>query len=425
MSAAVESTRKRAAELDAADPLARFRDQFIVTDPDLIYLDGNSLGRLTSGVQERIEKVLESEWGDRLIRAWNEGWWEASARIGDKLAPLLGAAPGQVIISDQTSLNLFKLSVSSLRLRPGRHRIITDDLNFPSDLYVLQGVVDLLGQGHQMIRIGSKDGGITPDLEALLNAINQDTALVSLSHVTFKSGYLYDVSSVTERAHRAGALVLWDLSHSAGAVPVALDAWNVDMAIGCTYKYLNGGPGAPAFLYVCDRLQADAHSPIWGWWGQARPFNFDLDYAPAPGIQRFLSGTAPILSLLAIEPALAPVLEAGVDAIRQKSMALTNYALALSDSKLAPLGFALGSPREVSRRGSHVSLQHAEGYRINRALIEDAKVIPDFRAPDNIRLGFSPLYVSFQDVWEGIERIRRVVTDRLYEKYPKQRLAVT
>ena len=339
-----------------ADPLARFRGQFVITDPDLIYLDGNSLGRLTHGVQDRIEEVVQREWGDRLVRAWNEGWWEAPSRIGDGLAPLLGASPGQVIISDQTSLNLFKLSVSALRLRPDRQKIITDTLNFPSDLYILQGVVELLGRGHEIIRIDSTDGGITPDLGALVDAIDEKTALVTLSHVAFKSGYLYDMHAITERAHAVGALVLWDLSHSAGAVPVHLDEWDVDLAIGCTYKYLNGGPGAPAFLYVNRRLQTEAESPIWGWWGDAQPFQFDLDYHPAAGLRRFLTGTAPMLSMMALEPALAPVIEAGVDAIRQKSILLTEYAVALIDSELVAARIRTGlAARPAAARRSRQS----------------------------------------------------------------------
>ncbi len=317
---------------------------------------------------------------------------------------MLGAGPGQVIISDQTSLNLFKLSVSGMRLRRDRTRIVTDTLNFPSDLYILQGAADLLGGRHQIVRIDSVDGGITPNLEALISAIDENTALVALSQVAFKSGYLYDVPTIMERAHRVGALVLWDLSHAAGAVPISLDDWDVDMAIGCTYKYLNGGPGSPAFLYVNRRLQPEAQSPIWGWWGQTRPFDFDLDYQPAIGIQRFATGTAPMLSLLALEPTLAVVAQAGIGAIRDKSIRLTEYAVALSDAWLTPLGFTLGSPRDAKRRGSQISLRHPEGYRINRALIEELKTIPDFREPDNIRLGFAPLYVSFEDVWQAIDK---------------------
>jgi kynureninase len=310
-------------------------------------------------------------------------------------------------------------------LRPDRKRIVTDTFNFPSDLYILQGIVNLLGSRHEIIRIGAQDDNITPDLAALESAIDEDTALVTLSHVTFKSGYLYDMAHITELAHRKGALVLWDLSHSAGAVPIELDNCGVDFALGCTYKYLNGGPGAPAFLYVNKRIQNNAISPIWGWWGQNQPFDFDLDYEPAPGVQRFLIGTAPMLSMLAMEAALTPLLEAGVEALRAKSILMTDYTSYLTDRLLAPLGFSLGSPRDSARRGSHISIRHPEGYRINRAMIEEVNVIPDFRAPDNIRLGFAPLYISFTEIWEGFDRIRRVVEEKKYKKYPKQRLTVT
>jgi kynureninase len=418
-------SRDQALELDARDPLASFRSRFIIQDPDLIYLDGNSLGRLPTGVAARMERAVQVDWGTDLIRSWNKGWWEAPQRVGDLIAPLVGAASGQVIVSDQTSLNLFKLATAALRLRPGRPRIVTDTLNFPSDLYILQGIVDLIGDKHEIVRIGSRDGDITPELEALEAAIDESTALVTLSHVTFKSGYQYDMQRITRRAHEAGALVLWDLSHSVGAVPIALDECSADLAIGCTYKYLNGGPGSPAFLYVNRELQSAAVSPIWGWWGEARPFTFKLDFQPASGVQRFLTGTAPVLSMIALEAALEPVLEAGIERIREKSIALTEYAISLFEARLAGLGFALGSPHESARRGSHISLRHTEGYRINRALIEDMNVIPDFREPDNLRLGFSPLYVTFLDVWTAIDRLERVVRERLFEKHPRQRLLVT
>jgi kynureninase len=439
-------SREFAAQLDQRDALASYRERFVMDDPNLIYLDGNSLGRLPKSVIERMKNAVEEEWGTDLIRGWNKGWWEAPKRIGEKIASLIGAEAGQVVVGDQTSINLFKLATAALTLRPQRKRIITDTFNFPSDLYILQGIVNLLspsprfvsagaplstgGRGvrdeeHEIIRIGAQDDDITPDLGALENAINEETALVTLSHVTFKSGYLYDMAHVTELAHRKGALVLWDLSHSAGAVLIELDQCNADFAIGCTYKYLNGGPGAPAFLYVNKRLQNDAVSPIWGWWGQNKPFDFDLNYEPAPGVQRFLIGTAPMLSTLAMEEALTPLLEAGMDALRAKSILMTDYATYLTDNLLAPLGFSLGSPRDSARRGSHISIRHEEGYRINRAMIEEMNVIPDFRAPDNIRLGFAPLYISFTDIWEGFNRIRRVVEEKRYEKYPKQRLVVT
>ncbi len=422
-----------ATQLDSQDPLASYREQFVINDPDLIYLDGNSLGRMPKAVIERMKKAVEEEWGTDLIRGWNRGWWEAPARIGEKIASLLGAANGQVIVSDQTSLNLYKLATAALTLRPARKRIITDTFNFPSDLYILQGIISssplprgIRGESiHEILRIGAQDDDITPDLAALESAINEDTALVTLSHVTFKSGYLYHMQSITELAHRNGALVLWDLSHSVGAVPIELDKCDVDFAIGCTYKYLNGGPGAPAFLYVNKTLQEKVSSPIWGWWGQSNPFAFDLDYTPAPGIQRFLVGTAPMLSMLAMEEALTPMLDAGIDSLRAKSILMTDYASYLTDHLLAPFDFSLGSPRDSAKRGSHISIRHADGYRINRALIEEMNVIPDFRDPDNIRLGFAPLYISFTDIWKGFDRIKRVMEEKRYEKYPKQRLTVT
>jgi kynureninase len=442
-----QPTKAFAAGLDAEDRLARFREEFVIADDDLIYLDGNSLGRLPRSTMASIQTVVREQWGAGLIRTWNNGWWDAPARIGDKIGTLVGAAPGQVRVSDSTSVDLFKLAAAALNMLPARPRIVTDTLNFPSDLYILQGLVNLLspepapprdpgtlGAGgseasresaHQIVRISSRDGGITPDLAALEAAIDASTALVTLSHVVFKSGFLYDMQGITEIAHSRGALVLWDLSHSVGALPIALDDCKVDFAIGCTYKYLNGGPGSPAFFYVNRALQERADSPLWGWWGQAAPFNFELDYAPAPGIDRFMVGTQPMLSILAMEQSLRPTLQAGIQAIRQKSVLLTEYAIYLFDEYLASLGFSLGTPRDSARRGSHVSIRHPEGYRINRALIEEMNVLPDFRSPDNIRLGFAPLYTSFTEVWKGITRIRAAVEEKRFEKYPKERLPVT
>lgn len=413
-----------ARRLDAQDDLASFRGAFIFAEPDLIYVDGNSLGRLPQRTVERVRTAVETEWGRDLIRGWNASWYQSPARVGEKIARLVGAGPGQVVISDSTSVNLFKLAMAALAMRPARDRIVSDVLNFSSDLYILQGCVRLLGNRHRLHLVPSADG-ITVDQQALFDAIDERTALVTLSHVTFKSGFLYDAAAVTELAHQVGALVLWDLSHSVGAVPVELDRWSVDMAVGCTYKYLNGGPGAPAFLYVRRSLQEEAPSPIWGWFGQRSPFDFDLDYEPMEGVTRFLVGTPPVLSLLAMESALDLLLEAGVERIRRKSVRLTSYLVYLVDTVLAPLGFALGSPRDPARRGSHVSVRHPEGYRINRALIEEMKVLPDFRQPDNIRLGLPPLYTSFADVWGAVDRIRRAVEEERYLHYPTERLPVT
>jgi kynureninase len=426
-------------QLDSQDPLASYRDQFVITDLNLIYLDGNSLGRMPKVAQERARQVTEEEWGHDLIRGWNKGWWEAPQRVGEKIGRLIGAAEGQTLVSDTVSVNLFKLATSALTLQPNRKRIITDTFNFPSDLYILQGIKHLLSSGgrvdgdvlspsyrdHQIIRIGATDDDITPDIAALESALDENTALVTLSHVVFKSGYLYDMRRITDLAHRVGALVLWDLSHSVGSVPVHLDDCNADFAIGCTYKYLNGGPGAPGFLYVNKKIQDQLTSPIWGWWGQKNPFDFSLDYEPAPGAGRFLVGTQPMISLLTMEAALEPTLQAGMDAIRAKSILMTEYASFLTDTWLAPLGFSLGSPRDPAIRGSHISIRHADGYRVNRALIEEMNIIPDFRAPDNIRLGFSSLYTSFTEIREGFDRIKRVIVEKRHERYTKQKLTVT
>jgi kynureninase len=410
--------------LDTQDELAPWREQFVFSDPDLIYLDGNSLGRLPKVTAERIARAVEHEWGERLIRGWGEGWYGLPRRTGEKMAELVGAAPDQVLVSEPTTTSLFKLAMAALRMRPGRKRIVSDVLNFPTDLYMLQGCIDLLGQGHQLHLVPDADG-IHADEAAILDAIDTDTALVTFSTPTFKSGFLYDVPAITRRAHEMGALVLWDFSHAVGAVPLHLDEWGVDFAVGCTYKYLNSGPGAPAFLYVRKDLQDEAKSPIWGWWGHAQPFAFDLDYRPANGIHQFLVSSTPVFSTLSIEASVEMVLQAGVERLRQKSMRQTGYLIELADEILSPLGFTLGSPREAQRRGSHVSLRHAEGYRINRALIEEMQVIPDFREPDNIRLGLAPLYTTFADVWHGIDRLRQVVEERSYESYSHERTEIT
>ena len=413
-----------ARQMDAADPLATFRNEFVITDPDLVYVNGNSLGRLPRRTILHLKSVMEDEWGNGLIRGWNRGWFKAPLRLGEKIGQLIGAEPGQVLVADSTSVDLFKLVMAALSLRPERQNVVSDTLNFPSDLYILQGCLRLLG-GERSLRLAVSKDDIQPELANLYQQIDQNTALVTLSHVSFKSGYLYDMQAITAYAHQAGALVLWDLSHSAGVIPMQLDAWGVDLSVGCTYKYLNGGPGAPAFLYIRHELQDQIHSPIWGWFGQIRPFAFDLDYVPASGVSRFQAGTPPMLSLLAVETSLDLLLQAGLADIRLKSEALTSYAIALTDQVLVPLGFSLGSPRQPERRGSHISLRHPEGYRINRALIEEMKVLPDFREPDNIRLGFAPLYTTFVEVWQAVDRLRQVVEEQRFKKYSTERLVVT
>ncbi|MFN2168304.1 MAG: aminotransferase class V-fold PLP-dependent enzyme, partial [Anaerolineae bacterium] len=305
-----------------------------------------------------------------------------------------------------------------------RPAIITDDLNFPSDLYILQGAVDLLGGRHRLEVVASPDGVHGP-VARLKAKLDQEAALLTLSHVVFKSGYLYDMVELTAAAHEAGALVLWDLSHAAGAVPVDLNGAGVDLAVGCSYKYLNGGPGAPAFLYVRRDLQKVLANPLTGWWGQERPFDFGLEYRPVPGLRRFLTGTPPVASLALIEPGVDLLLEAGIEALRAKSARQTEYLVSLWQAVLAPLGFGLKSPGDVARRGSHVSLGHPEGLRIDLALINEMGVLPDFRYPDNIRLGIAPLYTSYEEIWLAVERLATIVRERLYEKYDGQALVVT
>ena len=427
-----------ALQLDAQDELAGFRDEFVInhadSKEDLVYLDGNSLGRLPKRTLEVVQHMVEHEWGERLIRGWNDGWVRTPVVLGEKIAGLVGARPDEILVTDGTSLNLFKLVVAALRAQAapekqaGRDKVVSDVFNFPSDLYILQGVIDLLGKQHRLELIPSADG-ITISPRDVEESLDERTSLACLTHVAFKSAYMYDMRRVTELAHQAGALMLWDLSHSVGAVPVDLYGCNVDLAVGCTYKYLNGGPGAPAFLYVRRDLQAQLLQPIWGWFADARPFAFDLAFEPAADISRFRVGTAPMLSMKAVEPAVDLLLEAGMERLRAKSVQQTEYLIYLAEQWLLPLGFSLGSPRNPEQRGSHVSLRHPEGYRISRALVESPppalRVIPDFREPDIIRLGVAPIYTRFSEIQRAMARLRQVVEDRLYESYSEERLAVT
>lgn len=416
--------KEYALALDEQDPLAPFRERFVITEPDLIYMDGNSLGRLPKASVPIAEDLIQQQWGTRLIRSWNEGWFTAPERIGAKIARLIGAQPAEVIVADSTSINLFKLVVSALRYQSGRARIVTDNLNFPSDIYILQGAIDLLDKQHQLDIVSSPDDIHGPIAE-LQTRIDQQTALVTLSHTTFKSGYTYDMPAITATAHAAGAMILWDLSHSVGSMPIDVNAAQVDLAIGCTYKYLNGGPGAPAFLYIRRDLQERLGNPITGWMGQKDLFRLELAYQSAAGLRGFLTGTPPMLSLAMIEPGVDLLLEAGLDNLRVKSERQSAYLIELWEMVLAPLGFTLNSPRDVHQRGSHISLGHAEGLRIDLTLLNDMGVLPDFRAPDNIRLGIAPLYTSFRDIHSSVMRLQQIVIEKLYEKYPDEVPIVT
>lgn len=438
-----------AAALDAADPLAHFRSRFVHSGDSappvtgsagvgsenesleatraLVYLDGNSLGRLPHATRSLLAAAIDDQWGNRLIRSWGEGWFELPERLGDRIGLLLGAQPGELIVADSTSVNLFKLAVAALRLlrdQPQRTRILTDDMQFPSDLYILQGAIELLGGRHTLEVLPSPDE-IHGPADALCAALDERVALVCLSHTVFKSAYTYDMAAVTAAAHAAGALTLWDLSHAAGSVPVALAAARADLAVGCSYKYLNGGPGAPAFLYVRRDLQEQLVNPISGWMGQRDLFAFAPAYAPAAGLRRFLSGTPPVLAMAAIEPGVELLLEAGMAALRTKSLAQSELFVQLWQELLAPRGYTLKSPRDPAQRGSHIALGHAEGWRINQALSHTMGVLPDFRRPDNIRLGIAPLYTRYTDIVTAVDALARIVDERLYAPFSAALATVT
>ena len=400
----VTASRAAARARDAADPLRGFRRRFVVADPHLVYLDGNSLGRLPRATRDRLAELVEREWGGDLIRGW-ERWIELSRRAGDVLATgVLGVSPGEVVVSDSTSVNLYKLASAALDARPGRRIIVTDRANFPTDRYVLEGLARDRDREIAWLDPDPIDGPSLDDVAAALDAHPDDVALVTLTHVNYRSAAIADLAGITERAHAGGALVLWDLSHSAGSVPVGLEEHGVDLAVGCTYKYLCGGPGAPAYLYIRSELQDTLRNPIQGWFGQADQFEMGQGFKPRPGIAGWLTGTPGILGLAAAEEGIRVVAEAGIDRIRAKGIALTEYAIALHDARLAPLGFMLGSPRESARRGAHVSIRRPDARDLTRRMIA-AGVIPDFRAPDSIRLGLSPLTTSFADVRRAMERI--------------------
>jgi kynureninase len=409
-------SREHAAQLDAADSLAGFRDRFVFTDEERIYLDGNSLGRLPVATRDRVHDLVD-EWGDRLVSAWPD-WIDAPTRVGDALAEgVLGAQPGEVVVADSTTVNLFKLCSAALdayRLS-AQGALVTDRDNFPTDRYVLEGLAEQRGLHLRLLESDPIDGPQPDALEAELR--DGAVALVLLSHVAYRSGALADLRGLTELARRYDARVVWDLSHSAGAVPVDLREAGVELAVGCTYKYLNAGPGAPAFLYAAREVQPRLRSPIWGWFGQRDQFDMDRPYHPVEGIGRFLAGTPPILDLAAVESGVRLTAEAGIRPLREKSAALCEMIVALHDGWLAPLGFELGSPRDPARRGSHVSLRHPHAWPICQAMVTRAAVIPDYRGPDSIRLGVAPLYTRFVDVWDALDRVRGLVERGEHEAF--------
>jgi kynureninase len=407
--------------LDAGDPLAGFRDRFVLDDPALIYLDGNSLGPLPRATQARIAEVVNNEWGAGLVRSWGR-WIDLPLQAGDDVGRhLVGAAPGQVAVCDSTTVNLYKLVCAALDAQPGRNVIVTDDDNFPTDRYVLQGIAAQRGCELRMIST-DMDQGLAGDV--VRGAIDERTALVSLSHVAYRSGALADMAAITRIVHDAGALALWDLCHSVGAVPVELDASGADLAVGCSYKYLNAGPGAPAFLYVRRELQPHLRQPVWGWFGQRDQFEMGPGYDPVPGIGQFLTGTPQIIGTVAVQEGARLLGEAGLGRLRAKGVALTEYLIGLADAWLAEHGIAVASPRPDERRGAHVTLRHPDAWRISQALIQQG-VIGDYRTPDRLRLGPVPIISRYTDVWDALDILRRIMADRAYTDLPATRAAVT
>ena len=392
--------------MDDADPLAPLRARFVGTNEPVVYLDGNSLGRPLTVTGERMRTFVDDEWGGRLIRGWDESWFDLPLSLGDELGRVcLGAAPGQVAVGDSTTVLLYKLMRTAVAARPGRTEIVIDRDNFPTDRYLAMGVAEECGLTLRWLDVDTAAGTTVDQVAA---AVGEQTALVALSHVSYRSSWVADVPAITRVAHDAGALVLWDLCHSAGAIEVDLEAAGVDVAVGCTYKYLNGGPGAPAFLYVRRSLQAELRNPIQGWFGQRDLFAMAQGYDPAPGIGQWLTGTTGVVAIAAVEEGVRLTAEAGIGPIRAKGVALTEFAIQLVDGRLAALGCSVGSPRDADRRGDHVAIRHPDAKRLTGALIERG-VLPDFREPDSIRFGLSPLTTSFTDVARGVAALESLL----------------
>ncbi len=394
---------------DEADPLREFRERFAIGVDPIAYLDGNSLGRPPKATIERLHQVLDAEWAGRLILSWPERWVDLPAQVGDQLAQtVLGSGPGQTVIADSTTVNLFKALHAACGLRPDRTEIVVDDANFPTDRYLVDSIA---AERELTVRRLSPDPESGVTASTLAQVIGPRTAVVLLSHVDYRSGYLADLAGITTAVHEVGGVVVWDLSHSAGLVPMSLDEAGVDFAVGCTYKYLNAGPGAPAFLYVAAQHLSAVSQPITGWFGAADVFAMAASYEPAPDIRRMLSGTPSVLGIVAVQEGLTLIAEAGLDRIRAKAVDLTEYTIALADEKLAPLGASVASPRAAADRGGHVTIRCAGAEDVTRRLVE-AGVVPDFRNPDLIRLGLSPLTTTYAEVWTAVDIFARITSRR-------------
>ncbi|QKJ18200.1 kynureninase [Microbacterium hominis] len=406
----IAGLERTASELDAADPIAALRDEFVGAETSLVYFDGNSLGRPPRATVDRLARFVTEEWGGRLIRGWDESWMQLPFAIGDEIGRVaIGAGAGQTVIGDSTTVLLYKLLRAAFDAQqaadPARVEIVVDTDNFPTDRYLVDGIARERGGRVRWIE-ADRAAGVTAD--QLRAAVGPQTAVVLLSHVAYRSGHLADAPALTGIAHDAGALILWDLCHSAGSVPVEADAWGFDLAVGCTYKYLNGGPGAPAFAYVAQRHQAALAQPIQGWMGAADVFAMGPEYRPAEGMRRFLSGTPPIVGMLAMQDTLAMIERVGIEAIRAKSVALTDFTVTVSDTLLAPLGVAVASPRDAAERGGHVTLSHPAMRAVTAALWEQ-DVIPDYRDPEGLRIGLSPLSTSFAETLAGLRAVAAAV----------------
>ncbi|HET7899881.1 MAG TPA: kynureninase [Candidatus Nanopelagicales bacterium] len=404
--------RSRAEDLDAQDPLAAYRGRFAIADDGVVYLDGNSLGRLPAATGARVDDVLREQWGNRLIRSWTEGWMDLPLQVGDRLGTaLLGARPGETVVCDNVTVNTYKALHAAMALRPDRGTVVAHRGEFPTDRYVTKSVA--AARGGRVWWIGDADVHDPAPVSAVMVAdgLDDDVAVVLLSVVDYRSAAIADVAGITRAAHDAGALVLWDCSHAVGSLPLALAEVDADLAIGCTYKYVNGGPGAPAFLWANEKHHADLVNPVPGWMGHADPFAMGPAYAPADGVRRFMTGTPSAIALTAVDEGVAVLAEAGMDAVRAKSVALTSYAVELHDAWLAPLGVELASPRDPAQRGSHVTLRHPDARALTDALTARG-VIPDFRNPDGVRIGLAPLYTRFTDVHDGLAALRDLIARR-------------
>lgn len=409
------SFETQARELDAADPLAEHRAKFYGTDEatrtstpgmPLAYFDGNSLGRPMQASFDRIETFLRHDWGTRLIRSWDEQWLNLPLELGNKIgAAALGAAPGQTFVGDSTSVLLYKMARAAIAARPGRHEIVLDTDNFPTDRYLLEGIADELQMTLRWIDVDTSSGVTAEQVAAV---VNENTALVLLSHVAYRSGFMADAPTITQITHDAGALIVWDLSHSVGSVVVELDKWNVDIAVGCSYKYLCGGPGAPAWAYVRKDLQTQIEQPIQGWWGTKNMFLMGPGYDPENDLRRFITGTTPVVGMQAMIDPVELIGEVTIEAVRAKSLLLTQFVIDYTDEVLAPLGVTVATPRDPARRGGHVTLNHPDMREVN-ALLWKEDVIPDYRDPHGLRIGLSPLTTSFEEVFLGMERVKETL----------------